>query len=121
MDSDLRSARPRSPLTRRPLGTEDKAVSKKSERRRAVGWLSLFVILPEGAWLTASLRSGFRGKSVSNLSLEPLLVAFSGIAVFMVWFLMARRGLRPLAGFILLILLAAAALAIQRFVPGLRE
>jgi hypothetical protein len=81
----------------------------------------VFLVLPESVWLTASLRGGFREKSLSNLSLEPILVALLSIAVFGVWFLAARRGLRPSVGFILLIILSAAALALQRFVPGLRE
>jgi len=67
------------------------------------------------------LRSGFREKSLSNISMEPLVVLLFSIAVFVMWFLVARRGLRPVAGIILLILLLAAALAIQRFVPHLRE
>jgi len=53
--------------------------------------------------------------------MEPLVVLLFSIAVFVMWFLVARRGLRPVAGIILLILLLAAALAIQRFVPHLRE
>jgi len=96
-------------------------MSKRPGKRRVLAWLAVFIVLPEGVWFTASLRSGFREKSLSNLSLEPLLVALSSIAVFVMWFLVARRGLRPSVGFILLIILSAAALALQRFVPGLRE
>ena len=96
-------------------------MSKPPGKHRVLGWLGLFIVLPESVWLTASLRSGFREKSLSNLSLEPLLVALLSIAVFVMWFLVARRGLRPSVGLILLIILSAAALSLQRFVPGLRE
>jgi hypothetical protein len=72
-------------------------------------------------WLTASLQSDFRHKSPSNLVIEPLLVALLSATVFFVWFLVARKGLKPLAGLILLIILSAAALTLHRFVPGLRE
>ena len=83
--------------------------------------MAAFIILPLGVWLAASYLSGFREKSLSNLSLEPLMVAVCSLVVFFGWFLVARRGLRPLVGIILLITLSAAALAVHRFVPGLRE
>jgi hypothetical protein len=96
-------------------------VSKRAGRLRALGWLSAFLIVPEGVWLTASLQSGAREKSISNLSLEPVVVAALGAVVFVAWFLAAGKGLRPSVGIILLILLSAAALTLHRFVPGLRE
>jgi hypothetical protein len=96
-------------------------VSKGPGRPRVLGWLGVFVVIPVGVWLTASLRTGFRNKSLSNLSLEPLLVALLSVAVFLVWFFVSRTRLRPFVGIILLVILSAAALAVQRFVPGLRE
>jgi mannose/fructose/N-acetylgalactosamine-specific phosphotransferase system component IID len=90
-------------------------------RAPVVGWLALFLVLPLSVWLTAALRSGFREKSLSNLSMEPLMVAIFSVVVFFAWFLLARKGLRPLVGIILLVVLSAAALAVHRFVPGLRE
>jgi hypothetical protein len=96
-------------------------VSKSPEKPRILGWLSVFLILPESVWLTASLRSNFRGKSPSNVVIEPIVVAFLGIMVFVGWFLVSRKGLRPSVGLLLLILLSAAALALHRLVPGLRE
>jgi hypothetical protein len=98
--------------------------AKRSKRRGKAGlrgWLAIFIVLPLGVWLAASLRSGFHEKSLSNVALEPLVVLLFSIAIFVMWFLVARRGLRPVAGIILLILLLAAALAVQRFVPHLRE
>jgi hypothetical protein len=86
-----------------------------------LGWLAVFVALPLGLWVTATLGTGIHGKSISNLSLEPLFVALFSIAVFAMWFLLQQRGLRPLVGIMLLIILSAAALAVQRFVPSLRE
>lgn len=94
---------------------------KRPGKARVRLWLAAFIVLPESVWLIASLRSGFLEKSVSNLSLEPLLIALLSLAVFVLWFLLERRGLRPSVGIILLILLSAAALALQRFVPGLHE
>ena len=96
-------------------------MSQRSEKLRVRSWLAVFIVVPESVWLTASLREGFREKKVSNLTLEPLAVALLSLAVFGVWFLMSRKGLRPFAGLILLILVSAAALAIQRYVPGLHE
>ncbi len=52
---------------------------------------------------------------------EPLMVLLFSVAVFVMWFWMARRGLRPSVGIFLLIILLAAALAVHRFVPHLRE
>ena len=92
-----------------------------STRARTGAWLGVFIVLPLTVWLAATLRSGFREKSVSNLSLEPLMVVLFSVVVFFAWFLTARRGLRPWVGVILLVVLSAAALAIHRFVPGLRE
>jgi hypothetical protein len=88
---------------------------------QVLGWLGVFVALPLGVWLAATFETGFREKSVSNVSLEPVLVAVLSIAVFVAWFLLAQRGLRPSVGIILLLILLAAALAVQRFVPSLRE
>ena len=96
-------------------------MSKSPERPRILGWLGVFLGLPESVWLTASLRSNFRDKSPSNVVIEPIVVAFLSITVFVAWFLVSRRGLRPSVGLILLILLSAAALALHRLVPGLRE
>lgn len=96
-------------------------MAKRPGKSRVLGWLALFVALPLGLWLTATLETGIHGKSLSNLSLEPLFVGVLSIAVFGAWFLLAQRGLRPLAGIILLIILSAAALAVQRYVPSLRE
>jgi hypothetical protein len=95
--------------------------AKSPQRLRVLGWLGAFLVLPECVWLKASLRSGFREKSVSNLVAEPFVVALLSLTVFVVWFLVARRGLRPVVGLILLIILSAAALTLHRFVPGLRE
>jgi hypothetical protein len=94
---------------------------KRPGKAAVRGWLGVFIVLPVGVWLAASLRSGFREKSLSNLCLEPLMIALLSIAVFVMWFSVARRGLRPSVGIILLIILLAAALAVQRFVPHLRE
>jgi hypothetical protein len=102
----------------RPTGA---ATSKRRGKAGFRGWLALFVVLPLGVWLAVSVRSGFHEKSVSNVSLEPLVVLLLSVAVFVMWFLVTRRGLRPIAGIILLILLMAVALAIQRFVPHLSE
>jgi uncharacterized membrane-anchored protein len=88
---------------------------------RTFGWLSALVILPVGVWFEASRAHGFAGKSVSNLSLEPVAIAVLGALVFAAWYFSTRSELSPLAGLILLVLLAAAAFAIQRFVPGLHE
>jgi predicted amidohydrolase len=97
------------------------AMPKRPGKAAVRGWLGVFIVLPVGVWLAASLRSGFREKSLSNLCLEPLMIALLSIAVFVMWFSVARRGLRPSVGIILLIILLAAALAVQRFVPHLRE
>ena len=80
-----------------------------------------FAILPLSVWFGTSRASGFEGKLLSNLSVEPALVLISSCAVCLVWFLLAREGPRPLTGIILLIVVAAGAFAVQRFVPGLRE
>lgn len=88
---------------------------------RTFGWLSALVVLPLGVWFEASRAHGFAGKSVSNLSLEPLLVAVLGVLAFTGWYFASRSELSPLTGLVLLVLLAAAAFAIHRFVPGLRE
>jgi hypothetical protein len=96
-------------------------IIKRPGKAVFLGWLIVFIVLPVGVWLMASRQSGFSEKSLSNLTLEPLLVAFFSIAVFVMWFLVARRGLRPSVGIILLIILMTGALAVQRFVPHLRE
>ncbi len=96
-------------------------MSKRRGKAGLRGWLAAFIVLPLSAWLAASLRSGFHEKSLSNLSLEPLLVLVFSVVVFVMWFLVARSGLSPAVGIVLLIILLAAALAVQRFVPHLRE
>ena len=96
-------------------------MAKSSGRARSLIWFAAFVILPLGAWFTAARRNGFAGKSLSNLSLEPMVVAVSSCVVFGVWHVVARGSLKPLAGVILLIILSAGAIAVQHFVPGLRE
>ncbi|MEP6993317.1 MAG: hypothetical protein ABI968_02260 [Acidobacteriota bacterium] len=97
------------------------AMPKAAEKRRIGVWLGMFILVPLGAWLTASVRSGFRGKSVSNLCIEPIVVCAMSLVVFFVWFLLARKGLRPFVGIALLLLLSAAALFFQQHVPGLHE
>jgi hypothetical protein len=94
---------------------------KRRERAGLRGWLAIFIVLPLGVWLAASLHSGFHEKSLSNVTLEPLVVLLFSVAVFGMWFLVAGRGLRPSVGIFLLISLLAAALAVQRLVPHLRE
>jgi hypothetical protein len=96
-------------------------VSRSSGRARSLSWLAAFVVLPLSAWFAAAHRSGFEGKSLSNLSLEPMLVAVASCIVFVVWLLVARGSLRSLLGVILLIILSVGAVAVQHFVPGLRE
>ncbi len=96
-------------------------MARKSGRRLILGWLGAFIAVPLGAWLTASLQSDFREKSLSNLALEPLVIVLISVVVFFGWFLVAREGLKPAAGIILLVFLSAAGLTLQRFVPGLRE
>ncbi len=88
---------------------------------RTFGWLSALVVLPVGVWFEASRARGFAGKGLSNLSLEPLAIALLGGLVFAGWYFSARAELSPLIGLVLLVILAAAAFAIQRFVPGLHE
>jgi hypothetical protein len=96
-------------------------MSKGPARARVLGWLAVFIVLPVGVWLAASLRVGFHEKSLSNLSLEPFGIALFSAVVFLLWFLVAQRGLRPSVGIILLVILSAAALAVQRLVPALHE
>jgi len=88
---------------------------------RTLGWLSALVVLPVGVWFETSRAHGFAGKSVSNLSLEPTVIAVLGGLAFAGWYLSSRSELSPLTGLVLLVILAAAAFAIQRFVPGLHE
>jgi len=94
---------------------------QRREKSQVLRWLAVFVALPLGLWLTVTLETGIHGKSLSNLSLEPLVIALLSFAVFAAWFLLAQRGLRPLVGIVLLIILLAAALAVQRLVPSLHE
>ena len=96
---------------------------RPDKRVRALppGWLAAFVILPLGVWLAAAHGRGFGGKSLSNLTLEPLLVVSVSCLVFLPWALLAHGRPRTRSGVLLLILLSAAALAVQHFVPGLRE
>ncbi|HEY7111354.1 MAG TPA: hypothetical protein VIA45_00360 [Thermoanaerobaculia bacterium] len=90
-------------------------------RARTLGWLTAFLSLPVGAWLAAAQRTGFRGKNLSNLTLEPMLIAIAGAVAFVLWLLLARGRLRPLPGIVLLIVLSIGALALEQFMPGLRE
>lgn len=94
---------------------------RSSGRARSLGWLAAFVVLPVSTWVTAARDNGFEGKSLSNLSLEPMVVAVSSCVVFGVWHVVSRGRLNFLAGVILLIVLSACAIAVQHFVPGLRE
>ena len=96
-------------------------MTKKSARPQIQGWLAAFLVIPVSVWLTASLRTGFHEKSLSNKTLEPSLVIVLSIAVFGAWYLVARKGLRSFVGITLLILLSAAALAVAQMVPNLRE
>ena len=97
------------------------AAVQRAKRKRTSRWLTAFVMLPLGVWFVAGQIHGFAGKSLSNLSLEPLAVIVASCLVFFAWTLLARGGLKPLAGVILLALLSVGAFAIQHFVPGLRE
>jgi hypothetical protein len=96
-------------------------MSKHSSRAQTLSWFAAFVVLPLSIWFTAAHRTGFAGKSLSNLSIEPLLVAVASCLVFVVWLLLTRGSLKPLIGVALLIILSAGAVAIQHFVPGLHE
>src|SRR5262245_50182192 len=95
--------------------------AQRAKRRLTLKWLAAFVVLPLGVWFAAGQSQGFGGKSLSNLSLEPLLVTVASCLAFFAWMLVARGGPKPLTGVILLVILSAAAFAIERFVPGLRE
>lgn len=96
-------------------------MAKSSGRARALIWLAAFVILPLSAWFTAAHRNGFLGKSLSNLTLEPMVVAVVSCLVFLAWLLVARGNLKLFPGALLLILLSAGAIAVQLLVPALRE
>jgi len=96
-------------------------VAKNPRKSQIRGWLAAFLVIPVSVWLTASLRTGFHEKSLTNKTLEPSVVALLSIAVFGAWYLVARKGLRPFVGITLLIILSAAALAVQQMVPNLRE
>ena len=96
-------------------------MAKRSGRARSLSWLALFIALPLAVWFAAARRRGFEGKSLSNLSLEPMVVVVSSCAVFVIWLVVGRGKLSPLLGVVLLVLLAAGAFALQHFVPGLRE
>ena len=95
------------------------AAIQRAKRMQTFRWLVAFVALPLGAWFVAGQRHGFEGKSLTNLTLEPLLVVVASGVMFFGWMLMARRGPKPLTGIILLVLLAAGAFALQHFVPRL--
>lgn len=84
-------------------------------------WLAALVGLPLTVWFAGAHRGGFEGKSLSNLSFEPLLVAVSSCVVFVAWLLVSRGGLKTMIGVTLLIILSGGAFAIQHDVPGLRE
>jgi hypothetical protein len=96
-------------------------VPKSSGRAVSLGWLVGLVGVPLSVWFAAGNGQRFEGKSLSNLSLEPLLITLAGCVVFVIWALAARARLKPLSGVILLIILSAAAFAVQHFVPSLRE
>jgi hypothetical protein len=96
-------------------------VRKRSGRAQTAGWLTLFLLFPLGVWYLATGSAGFAGKTVTNLSLEPALVALASVVVFVLWYLGSREGLRPAPGLVLLLLLAAAAWALHRLLPALRE
>lgn len=96
-------------------------VARVTGPSRILGWLSAFILLPMAVWFEASRARGFAGKGLSNLSLEPLVIAVLGCAVFISWFLLARSGLMPLEGLIKLVILSAAAFAVQRLAPALHE
>lgn len=66
-------------------------VSKTPARPRTGAWLGVFILLALGVWLAASYLSGFREKSLSNLSLEPLMVALCSVLVFFGWFLVREK------------------------------
>ena len=90
-------------------------------RLQVVGWLGAFLVFPAGAWLAASLSRGFGGKSLSNVTLEPFAVMSVSLVVFLAWYLTARQRLRPMVGAVLLLLLSAGALAVQRLAPVLAD
>jgi hypothetical protein len=94
---------------------------QRARRRRTRGWLAAFVLLPLSVWFVASLGHGFEGKTLSNLSLEPLVVIVASGLIFFIWTLVARGGPKVITGLILLVILSAGAYALQQFVPGLRE
>ena len=96
-------------------------MSKSSSRARPSSWLAAFVVLPLSIWFAAAQRTGFVGKSLSDLSIEPMLIAVVSCLVFVVWLLVTRGSLEPLIGVALLIMLSAGAAAVQHFVPGLHE
>jgi len=96
-------------------------VARRSGKARSLCWLALFIALPLAAWFAAAHRRGFEGKSLSNLSLEPMVVAVASCAVFVIWLVVGRGNLGSLLGVVLLVILAAGAVAVQHFVPGLRE
>jgi hypothetical protein len=96
-------------------------VTKNPRKPQILGWLSAFALIPASVWLAASFRTGFHEKSLSNQTLEPALVVLLSVVVFFMWYLFARKGLRPFVGITLLILLSSAALAVQQMVPSLRE
>jgi hypothetical protein len=101
--------------------TPTAATVQREKRRQTLRWLAAFAMLPLGVWFVAGQSHGFEGKSLSNFSLEPLLVVVGSCVVFFAWMLVARGGPKPLTGVILLVILSAGAFALQRFVPGLRE
>jgi len=96
-------------------------VARSSGRALSLSWFAAFVILPLGAWFTVAHRNRFVGKSLSNLTLEPMLVVVASCVVFVAWRLVARGRFKPLPGVLLLIILSAGAIAVQLLVPGLRE
>ncbi|HEY6928068.1 MAG TPA: hypothetical protein VJA66_00195 [Thermoanaerobaculia bacterium] len=104
-----------------PVSRPTAAAVQRAKRKRTRQWLAAFVLLPLSVWFAASLRHGFEGKTLSNLSLEPLVVIVASCLVFYLWTLGARGGPKLLTGLILLVILSAGAYVLQHLVPGLRE
>lgn len=96
-------------------------MAKAPGRGQHLRWFGAFIVLPLVVWFEAARRAGFQSKSVSNLSLEPVVVAVGSSVLFAGWYLLSQGRLRPLVGIVLLVILSAGAIAVQHYVPGLRE
>ena len=94
---------------------------QRAKRKLTAWWLAAFVVIPLGVWFVVGHNHAFEGKSVTNLSLEPLLVIVASCLVFFAWRGVARGGPAPLAGIFLILILSVGAYALFHFVPGLRE